>query len=80
PSREIFLKYSYLSRKGPYYVLCFDDARFFNHSFNPNVAEKANSNGEESLDVAARDIHPGEELTCNYDLFEADFDPSVFAY
>jgi hypothetical protein len=77
-ARETFFKYSYLSRKGDFYVLCFDDARFFNHSFSPNVIEVDGSDHDEAFDVAARDIHPGEELTCHYGSFEADFDPSIY--
>jgi hypothetical protein len=78
PGKETFLKYGYLSKFGQYYVLCFDDARFFNHSFTPNVTEMSSLDHEEPYDVAARDILPGEELTCNYELFEADFNPAEY--
>lgn len=78
PAREIFLKYSYLSKKGNFYVLCFDDARFFNHSFTPNVMGINGVDGEEAHDVAARDIMPGEELTCDYGSFEIDFNPAMY--
>lgn len=71
--KETFLKYGYLSKLGQYYVLCFDDARFFNHSFSPNVLEIPSLDHEEPYDIAARDIQPGEELTSNYSSFEADF-------
>ena len=73
-ARNDFLKYSYTSKKnGHYYILCCDDARFFNHSEDPNVISQPNGNGEEDLDVAARDIRRGEELTCDYRSFEAAF-------
>jgi hypothetical protein len=46
-------------------VLCGDHARHVNHSDEPNVID-----GE--TDVAARDIEPGEEITCNYYTFDLD--------
>ena len=78
PAKEMFLRYSYLSRKGNFYVLCFDNARYFNHSFKPNVGALNGSATEEDQDIASRDIHPGEELTCDYSSFEADFDPERY--
>lgn len=78
PAKATFLKYSYLSKKGNFYVLCFDDARFFNHSFSPNVIGINGVDGEEAYDVAAHDIHPGDELTCDYGSFEIDFDPTQY--
>ncbi len=73
-SRSDFLKYSYTSKKnGHYYILCCDDARFFNHSDEPNVVGFSTGNGDEDLDVASRDIQRGEELTCDYRSFEAAF-------
>lgn len=70
PARAQFLKYSYLSRRSGMYVLCFDDARFYNHSDSPNVHDQDHEDCEEGVDVAARDIYPGEELTCNYRAFD----------
>ncbi len=73
-ARADFLKYSYTSKKnGKYYILCCDDARFFNHSDDPNVISRPNGNVNEDLDIAARDIQRGEELTCDYRSFEAAF-------
>ena len=73
-ARADFLKYSYTSKKnGKYYILCCDDARFFNHSEDPNVMSRPNGNVNEDLDIAARDIQRGEELTCDYRSFEAAF-------
>jgi uncharacterized protein len=65
-----FLKrYCYLDedKKKPYYVLCVDDARFMNHSDNPNT-----SNGDGDQTINNRDIQPSEEITCNY--YEIDDD------
>ncbi len=79
-SRPDFLKYSYTSKKnGQYYILCCDDARFFNHNDNPNVISVPSNNGHEDIDVAARDIQRGEELTCDYRAFEAAFSPEMLS-
>lgn len=72
PAKKQFLKYSYFSRRSDKYVLCFDDARFYNHSESPNVLDTDGDQGDEGIDVAARDIYPGEELTCNYRAFDVE--------
>lgn len=58
--RAIIYKYAYQSRVGKY-VLCWDIARFVNHSFDANCVGTAYD-----FDIAARDIYPGEELTNDY--------------
>lgn len=70
-SREQIRKYSYREKHTGLYVLCGDDARFFNHSENPNCFDIFH-NEEEDLTVARRDIFAGEELTCDYALFDLD--------
>lgn len=70
PAREQFIKYSYLDVVTGKYVLCFDDARFFNHSDSPNVLDGSMPATTQSS-VASRDIQPGEELTCDYRSFDA---------
>ncbi|MDP3934768.1 MAG: SET domain-containing protein [Candidatus Giovannonibacteria bacterium] len=70
PAREQFLKYAY-KNKGGYYILCFDDTRFLNHADNPNLIS---NDSDEEIDIAARDIQKGEELTVNYKEFDTDFD------
>lgn len=50
------------------YVLCVDNARFFNHSDEPNC-KSAPSERVGGVTVAARDIRKGEELTDDYRLF-----------
>lgn len=74
PAREQFLKYAYLNPETNKYVLCFDDARFFNHSEHPNCLDVGAPDDEEGIVVAAKDIQEGEELTCNYRESDADFD------
>jgi hypothetical protein len=55
------------------YVLCSDNAKFMNHSDEPNV-----DSGGVTEDVALRDIQPGEELTCDYRLFDAGSTGKLF--
>ncbi len=74
-AKKSFLKYAYFNSATNKYILCFDDARFFNHSDNPNCIEKKYSEEEgEGITVAVRDIQQGEELTSNYREYDADFD------
>lgn len=46
------------------YLLCWDHARYMNHSFTPNCLLTPYG-----VEIAVRDIHPGEELTNDYGLF-----------
>lgn len=67
-SKEQFLKYAYHDKKLRKFVLCLDDQRFINHnSVDPNILSTPRQ------DVAARDIHEGEELTCNYNHYDDTF-------
>ena len=70
-SRGQVLKYSYLDLKSGKYIFCGDDARFFNHSDEPNCLDIAGP--ENGVTIACRDIAAGEELTCDYSLFDAEF-------
>ncbi len=47
-------------------VLCGDNARFMNHSFEPNCDDRG------TVTSARRDIQPGEELTCDYRAFDRE--------
>src|SRR5580704_17640144 len=58
--RAMVLKYSYRNQHGRY-VYCWDLARFVNHSFHPTMIPTAYD-----LEIAGRDIHPGEQLTDDY--------------
>jgi uncharacterized protein len=62
------LNYSYVEDGA--YILCADDARFFNASRTPNCTSGALN----SYTIAARDIAEGEELTEDY----RDFDDGSF--
>ena len=67
--RTFFSHYGYLDRNVKRIILCFDDARFVNHSDTPNVATDY-AQDPYGLDVALRDIAAGEEITMDYAGFE----------
>ncbi|MCU1287968.1 MAG: hypothetical protein JWN60_197 [Acidobacteria bacterium] len=69
--REQIKKYTYREKDSNLYVLCGDDARFFNHSDEPNCLDVCDG-GENDVTIASRNINQGEELTCNYALFDMD--------
>lgn len=58
--QEVMDKYSYRNPEGNH-ILCWDNARFVNHSSNANCITTAYE-----FEIAIRDIHPGEELTDDY--------------
>ncbi len=60
PYRQLLEKYTYVDREG-LHVLCWDAARFLNHSCDPT----SRSPGYD-FEIAVRDIRPGEELTDDY--------------
>lgn len=66
-AQDFAKKYAYLSKDTGYYILCTDNARFYNHSDNPNTGrvELKGTLGEGG-DIAIRDIKKGEEMTYNY--------------
>ncbi len=72
PARSYFLKYAYQNKDTLRYVLCADDARFFNHADTPNTACIPDPDDEETANVSVRDIHAGEELTIDYRTFDAN--------
>ncbi len=67
---KFFDHFGYLDRNSKRMVLCFDDARFTNHSPDPNIGMVGFDEDPFGIDVALRDIAAGEEITCNYDDFE----------
>jgi hypothetical protein len=58
--QDILEKYCYRNNVGEL-ILCWDIARFVNHSFNSNCISTPYE-----FEIAVRDIHPGEELTDDY--------------
>lgn len=63
-------KYSYIDKLTGLRILCGDDARFFNHSEDPNCNDTLDMYG--GVTFAIRDIKQHEELTCDYNLFCSD--------
>ncbi len=58
--KEVLGKYTFRNNKGNF-VLCWDNARYTNHSFNSNCLTTAYD-----FEIAIRDIEAGEELTDDY--------------
>jgi hypothetical protein len=59
-ARELLHKYSYVDSSGRQ-ILCWDHARFFNHSCSANCLSVGYD-----FELAVRDIPAGEELTDDY--------------
>ncbi len=64
---DLLHKYSYLEPRGR--VLCWDHGRFVNHSCEPNCR----STGFD-LEIAVRDIQPGEQVTDDYGSLNVDYE------
>jgi len=58
--RDVLDHFCYRDRRG-HYALCWDHARFINHSFRPNCIATAYE-----FELAVRDIAAGEELVNDY--------------
>lgn len=74
PAKKQMLNYAYKNPRTGLYVLCGDDARFFNHSDTPNTDDLDFDKGVvqgEGITVANRDIQPGEEIVSNYRSFDS---------
>jgi len=66
--RPILAKYAYIDARGRF-ILCWDSARYMNHSC------EANSLGVGTeLEIAARDILPGEQVTGEYGTLNLPYD------
>ncbi|KRE72009.1 SET domain-containing protein [Paenibacillus sp. Soil750] len=64
--KKLVLKYSYRNQEGKY-ILCWDNGRYVNHSFHANCIGTAYE-----IEIAVRDIHPGEQLTDDYGSLNVD--------
>lgn len=63
--QEFVKKYSYTDHKNPsIWILDLDNGRFMNHDENPN------SDYDLITGWATRDIKKGEEITCDYRVFD----------
>lgn len=61
--------YAYLDIYLKRWIICVDDARFVNHSENPNMKPDY-VRDQYGPDIACRDIQIGEEITDDYRHFE----------
>lgn len=59
-SRRQVERYGYRTASGDH-VLCWDFARYINHACDPAMLGLGTD-----LEIAVRDIRPGDELTCDY--------------
>jgi len=66
--RDIIAKYCFVDAKGDF-VLCWDLARYINHSCDPTCRSAGYD-----FEMAVRDIHPGEELTDDYGSLNIEYD------
>jgi hypothetical protein len=64
--QQVMDKYTYRNSEGNH-ILCWDNARFVNHSANANCITTAYE-----FEIAIRDIQPGEELTDDYGYLNID--------
>ncbi len=67
PYAEIANRYSYVDPEGKS-ILCWDNARYMNHHCQPAVRGVL-----PQFQITVRDVHPGEELTCEYAECNIDF-------
>jgi len=57
--------HGFLEKSGNWY-LCNDNARFSNHSSNPNTINHFDNDGLIKHSSMSQDINEGEEITCDY--------------
>lgn len=72
PHIKVFLDtYSFTNKVGEK-IICWDNGKYVNHSFNPSCFTTPFD-----FEIAIRDIHPGEELTDDYGYLnvEKSFEP-----
>lgn len=70
--QQVLDKYTYRNSEGNY-ILCWDNARFVNHSANSSCITTAYE-----FELAIRDIYPGEELTDDYGYLNIEEPFEVF--
>lgn len=68
-TRDWFAHFGYVDYHLDRLIVCLDNARFINHSGDPNLRSDYQRD-RYGPDYAARDIAAGEELTADYSEFE----------
>jgi hypothetical protein len=64
PMREAVYRAAYRPHGAGYYLLCWDGAKYVNHACEPNCLSVM-----PGLEIAVRDIAPGEQLGNHYAFF-----------
>jgi hypothetical protein len=64
PMRDAVYHAAYRPQGADYYLLCWDGAKYFNHSCEPNCLSLS-----PAIEIAVRDIAAGEQLTNDYAYF-----------
>ena len=67
-AKKTIIFYGYSNNKMGKYFLDFDNGRFVNHSYNPNMIDADYS--DDTPLFAARNIKKNEELTCDYSKYD----------
>jgi uncharacterized protein len=73
--QERLRTFCYVNPRTRLYVYCGDNARYINHSEQPNTDNSDFGEGvfdDEGITIAARNIQPGEEILSDYRSFDAD--------
>ena len=65
---KVLEHYAYLNQNGEY-ILCWDFARFMNHSCDPSALAPG-----VDVEIAVRDIEPGEQITGDYGAYNLERD------
>lgn len=68
--KKVFIHYCYFDYDQDMYVMPIDDLRFINHTKDKS---QINIESTPNQDIAARDIDKGEELLCDYNLFDDQY-------
>lgn len=76
-AKKTFLHYCYVDNDIGLHILCFDDARYMNHSDTPTTIQVENDVDTQGYTIAARDINTDEELTCNYAVTDDAIDEKL---
>lgn len=69
-AKDFMYFYTYFDHDLGKFVLCSDSQKYINHSENP---KKRNIHSSPKQDISSADIQPGEELLCDYFLFDQDY-------
>jgi uncharacterized protein len=72
PIRAVLDKYSYIDADGVR-IMSWDFAKYVNHNCNFNSISTGYG-----FEIAIRDIHPGEELTDEYGIFNLEYPMQCF--